>query len=80
VLAFAEAWCMSMVRATFVSDSVAQVFLGGFQLPWMNVLSRMAPQYFPFMSQTASPLPLFVLTGALLYGLWRYPTPERMDA
>jgi hypothetical protein len=80
VLAFAEAWCMSMVRATFVSDSVAQVFLGGFQLPWMNVLSKMAPQYFPFMSQTASPLPLFVLAGVLLYGLWRIPTPERMDA
>jgi hypothetical protein len=72
VLAFAEAWCLSMVRATSVAESIAQVFLGGFQLPWMNVLAKMAPQYFPFMADRTSPLPLFLLCGVLLYGLWAY--------
>jgi hypothetical protein len=75
VLAFAQAWCMSMVRATEIHESVARVLLGGFQLPWMNVLARMAPQYLTFLSpgQQLSPLPLFVICGVLVYGVWRYP-------
>ena len=52
------------------------MFLGGFQLPWMNVLVKMAPQYFPFMAQATSPLPLFALSGVLLWGLWAIPDPE----
>lgn len=76
VLTFAESWCLSMVRAIDITDSIARVLLGGFQLPWVNVLSRMAPQYLPFLEQRASPLALFALCGALLYGIWRYPTPE----
>jgi hypothetical protein len=80
VLAFAEAWALSMARATAISDSLARVFLGGFQLPWMNVLARMAPQYFPFMDRESSPLPLFLLCGALIYGLWRYPQAEALES
>jgi hypothetical protein len=79
VLTFAESWCLSMVRAIDISDSIARVLLGGFQLPWVNVLSRMAPQYLPFLQQHASPLALFALCGVLLYGIWRYPTPELFD-
>jgi hypothetical protein len=71
VLAFGQAWCLSMARATSVIESIERVLLGGFQLPWMVTLSKMAPQYFPFMASQASPLPLFALCGALLYGLWR---------
>ena len=78
VLAFAESWCLSMVRAIDVSDSITRVLLGGFQLPWVNVLAKMAPQYLPFLAEHSSPLPLFVLCGALLIGLWRYPTPEAL--
>jgi hypothetical protein len=78
VLTFAEAWCLSMVRATSMFDSIAQVFLGGFQLPWMTVLAKMAPQYVPFMADRTSPLPLFVLFGALLTGLWLY-RPARAE-
>jgi hypothetical protein len=77
VLAFAQAWCLAMTRAIFVVDSIAQVFLGGFQLPWMNVLARMAPQYFPFMADRVSPLPLFALSGILLYALWTRPAVRR---
>ena len=76
VLAFAQAWAMSMARSTYVLDSLARVGLGGFQLPWMTVLSRMAPQYFPFMADHTSPLPIMALAGLLIYGLWAYPQPE----
>jgi hypothetical protein len=78
ILALAESWCLSMVRAIDISDSITRVLLGGFQLPWVNVLSKMAPQYLPFLAQQASPLPLFLLCGALIYGLWRYPEPESL--
>jgi hypothetical protein len=76
VAAFAESWCLSMVRAVYVTDSIAAVFLGGFQLPWMNVLVKMAPQYFPFMAERASALPLFTLTAVLVAGLWWRRRPE----
>jgi hypothetical protein len=75
-LAFAESWCLSMVRGIEISDSIARVLLGGFQLPWVNVLAKMAPQYLPFLGQQSSPLALFVLCGVLLFGLWRYPEPD----
>jgi hypothetical protein len=78
VAAFAESWCLSMVRATDISDSIARVLVGGFQLPWVSVLSRMAPQYMPFLERQSSPLALFLLCGALVYGIWRYPEPEEL--
>ncbi len=78
VLAFAQSWCLSMARGPSVPESIERVMLGGFQLPWLSVLKRMAPQYFPFMTDYASPLPLLMLSGALLYGVWRYPERERL--
>ncbi len=80
VLAFAESWCMSMVRnqsfQTGILDSVIQVFLQGFQLPWLTTLSKMAAQYAPFLENGGvSPLPLFVLWGSLIYGIWRFKLP-----
>ncbi len=75
-LTFAESWCLSMVRAVDIGDSIARVLLGGFQLPWVNVLSKMAPQYLPFLGQQASPLALLVLCGVLVCGIWLYPNPD----
>jgi hypothetical protein len=79
VIAFAESFALSMARATWISDSLARVFFGGLQLPWLSVLQRMAPQYFPFLDEHTSPLPILILCGALLYGLWRYPQPEELE-
>lgn len=78
VVTFAESWCVSMVRAVEIPDSVLRVLLGGFQLPWVNVLANMAPQYLPFLERHSSPLALFVLCGALLFGLWRIHEPETL--
>jgi hypothetical protein len=78
VLAFAESWALSMARAISITDSLVQVLLGGFQLPWVNVLAKMAPQYMPFLAQHSSPLPMFVLCGLLVWGIWRYPQPEAL--
>ncbi len=78
MLAFAESWCLSMVRGIEVSDSIARVLLGGFQLPWINVLAKMAPQYLSFLAQQSSPLALFALCAALLFGVWRRWEPETL--
>ena len=81
VFAFAESWCMSMVRSVGVQkegviDSVVRVFLDGFQLPWLNTLSKMAQQYVPFLEKhSVSPIPFFLLWGFIIYGIWwiKYP-------
>jgi hypothetical protein len=79
VLIFAQAWAMSMVRSYEIADSIARAFLGGPQLPWVSTLSRMAPQYLPFLERDSSPVLLFVMVGALIYGIWRYPEPESLS-
>jgi hypothetical protein len=78
VLAFAESWALSMVRGIEIADSITRALLQGFQLPWINVLSKMAPQYLPYLAQGASPLPLFLLCAAIVYVIWRFPQPETL--
>ncbi|MFQ5771595.1 MAG: hypothetical protein ACE5HX_13740 [bacterium] len=81
ILAFAQSWSMSMVRSVGVPgegvmNSITKVFLEGFQLPWLNTLYKMTSQYFPFLEgRGLSPLPLFVLWGFIIYGIWRIKSP-----
>lgn len=81
VLAFAESWCLSMVRPSgspdnAVFDSVQQVLLQGFQLPWLTVVGKMASQYASFLLVSGpSPLALFALWSVLIYGIWRFHAP-----
>lgn len=81
LLAFAESWAMSMVRSVGVPDegvlnSVVRLFFGGFQLPWLNTLSKMASNYAPFLGERGvSVLPFFALLGFLIYGIWRVRFP-----
>ena len=74
VAAVAQAWSMAMYRDVErgfgVLDSMLHVFLGGFQLPLLTVLSRIGGSQAEYFWPAASPLPLFALVGCLLFGIW----------
>jgi hypothetical protein len=74
VISVTESWCLAMYRDVEhgygVLDPVLQVFLGGFQLPALTTLFYMGGQYGNFFRIGVSPLPLFTLAAAVLYGVW----------
>lgn len=74
IFSVAQAWSMAMYRDVErgfgVLDSVLHVFIGGFQLPAMSVLSRMNGQYGDYAANGISPLPVFVFVGAILAVVW----------
>lgn len=51
--------------------SLARIFTGGFELPWLEVLEKTAGTYAPFLEHGTSALPLLVLTGVVLWLIWR---------
>jgi hypothetical protein len=69
-----ESWCLAMFRdverGLGMLDPILHVLLGGFQLPVLTTLSRMPSQFGEFLTHGVSPLPLFALTGAILYAVW----------
>lgn len=73
VFAVFQAWSMAMYRdverGAGLLEPILHVTLGGFQLPAFTVLHRIAGgvEYF---ERGVSPLPVFVLSGVLLYVLW----------
>lgn len=74
VATVAESWCLAMYRDVErgfgVLDPVLHVFIGGFKLPVLTTLQNLGSQYGGFSAQGVSPLPLFALTAAILYGIW----------
>jgi len=66
-------WCMAMSRDGFatlgVLEPVVRVFTGGFQLPALATVSRME-MLRSWVPEYVSPLPIFVLTGFVLWTLW----------
>jgi hypothetical protein len=77
VVSATVSWSLAMVRHQgTVLDNLERVFLGGFQLPWLTVLSKLSTQYTPWLAQV-SPLPLFVLAGVVIYLIWRLEAPWR---
>lgn len=74
VASVAQSWALAMYRdverGAGVVEPILQVFLGGFQLPALTVLSRMGDQYGSYVAHGPSPLPLFALAGTVIYGLW----------
>lgn len=82
VSAVAQAWCMAMYRdverGLGVLDPVAQVLVGGFQLPALTVLSRIETGL-EYVSRGVSPLPAFVLAGVLIAGIWSPRLFERAE-
>lgn len=74
LLSFTVNWCLAMhrdvERGLGLLDPILHVLLGGFKLPALTTLSRMQGVFGEHTAGGVSPLPLFLLTGALLYGLW----------
>ena len=68
---FTLSWCTAMVRES-VTESLIRVMCSGFQLPWLTVLRKMAPQYLNFLENGTSPLPLLMFSFALICLIW-YP-------
>ena len=87
VVSLAISWPLAMhrdvERGLGILDPIVHVFIGGFKLPLLTVLSRMHGVLPEHVASGVSPLPLFVLTAALLYGIWcmfpgRRNSPETM--
>lgn len=74
VISVAQSWCMAMYRdverGLGVLDPVLRVMAGGFQLPALTTLARMGENS-EWLERGVSPLALFVLCGAIIWGLWR---------
>ena len=76
VLSVALGWCLAMYRDVEIGplgvlDSVGHVLLGGFQLPALTTLSRLGGGVAAYFPNGVSPLPLFALTAAVLYVIWK---------
>jgi hypothetical protein len=61
-------WCLVMYRdveqGLGIPESIKNITLGGFQFPWLSTLERMG------YVQHASPLPLILVSAALIWILW----------
>jgi hypothetical protein len=78
LFSFAESWCLAMHRdvesGLGVLDPILHIFFGGLKLPALTTLSRMSIGHFEeIFSWGVSPLPLFLMTAAILYGVWKFP-------
>jgi hypothetical protein len=74
VICVTESWCLAMhrdvERGLGALDPILHVFIGGFELPALTTLSRMGNQFGEFLARGVSPIPLFALIAAVLYGVW----------
>ena len=79
-----QAWCLAMhrdvERGYGVLDPILHVFVGGFKLPALATLSRLGDQFGEFVANGVSAIPLFVVTAAILYGIWSSQTNSKSDA
>jgi hypothetical protein len=62
-------WCQAMYRdvelGLGVLEPVKRITLEGFRLPWLTTLENLG-----YVARDASPLPLFLLCGAVIWLLW----------
>jgi hypothetical protein len=74
VLSVLQAWALAMYRdverGLGILEPIVRVLFGGFQLPALNVLSRMGGQYGDYFAHGVSPLALFAVTAAIIVGIW----------
>ena len=57
-------------RGLGLGEPILRVFTGGFQLPVLVTLARLGSGS-ELTANGVSPLPLFALTGVVLFGMWR---------
>jgi hypothetical protein len=73
-LSVAEAWSLAMHRdvelGLGVLDPMLHVLFGGFKLPALTALLRTGDTYGAYFSRGVSPIPLFILTAALVAVIW----------
>ncbi len=78
LLSVVVSWSLAMVRSQgTVVENLKHVFVEGFQLPWLTVLSKLATQYVPWLTHGVSALPLMALCGVLVFCIWRIEDPWR---
>ena len=70
VLSATISWSTAMARES-VPVSLARIFTGGFELPWLEVLEKTSGAYAPFLEHGTSAVPLLLLTGVVLWLIWR---------
>jgi len=74
MIGLSVAWPLAMYRKvqapTGILDPILRTFSAGFTLPSLRRLSETTGQYGDFFIHGVSPLPLFALTGAILYWIW----------
>ena len=63
-------WSVAMTRDS-VPGALYRVFLVGLELPWLTVLRKTASGYLELLSDGVSPLPIFALTGVIIWLVWR---------
>jgi hypothetical protein len=63
-------WAVSMTRDG-VPGALSRVFLQGFELPWLTVLSKTSSGYLASLSSGASPIAIFVLLAVIMWLVWR---------
>lgn len=89
IAAVTQAWSMAMsrdVQGGFgVLNPILHIFVGGFQLPALTVLSQMNNgQYGDWAAHGVSPFPIFAVTAAVLAVIWRRPagrtTPQNAES
>jgi len=84
IVAVAQAWSMAMYRDVErgfgLLEPVLHVFIGGFQLPALTVLSRMQGQYGDYAASGVSPLPILMAVAAVVAIIWAGRTPVAVSA
>lgn len=74
LLGLTVAWPLAMYRRVQMPlgllDPILRTFSAGFTLPALHTLSQTTGQYGDFFLNGVSPLPLFALAGAVIFGIW----------
>jgi hypothetical protein len=72
-------WCLAMYRdveqGMGVFESIKQITLSGFRLPWITTLEKMG-----YIQDGASVLPLFALSVAFIWVLWNVRAQRRVSS